>query len=227
MKILKNLRNYFNITQDELSKKLDFETNTITLYEAEKLTPSFKISNKIIKLYEISYDYLILDNKCLFPKNLKLLRLAKKLDNLFESEARNTIESNAKSFIGKKINQNISLKSDSIEIELKNDFHSNLKNIRNHKKLSQENLGNLINISRTLLSKYELKNYPPIERLIKLSKILNISIHALATGEKLFFDFQDRPFGRIILLADHFLSLEDHKILIKLMENIINQPSPS
>ncbi|MCK4795947.1 MAG: helix-turn-helix transcriptional regulator [Spirochaetes bacterium] len=227
MKILKNLRNYFNITQDELSKKLDLETNTITLYEAEKLTPSFKISNKIIKLYEISYDYLILDNKCLFPKNLKLLRLAKKLDNLFESEARNTIESNAKSFIGKKINQNISLKSDSIEIELKNDFHSNLKNIRNHKKLSQENLGNLINISRTLLSKYELKNYPPIERLIKLSKILNISIHALATGEKLFFDFQDRPFGRIILLADHFLSLEDHKILIKLMENIINQPSPS
>ena len=65
MKILKNLRNYFNITQDELSKKLDLETNTITLYEAEKLTPSFKISNKIIKLYEISYDYLILDNKCL------------------------------------------------------------------------------------------------------------------------------------------------------------------
>ena len=109
----------------------------------------------------------------------------------------------------------------------RDECHSNLKNIRNHKKLSQENLGNLINISRTLLSKYELKNYPPIERLIKLSKILNISIHALATGEKLFFDFQDRPFGRIILLADHFLSLEDHKILIKLMENIINQPSPS
>lgn len=57
--------------------------------------------------------------------------------------------------------------------------------------------------------------------MIKLSKFFDVSIHAMVTGEKLRFDFQDGHFGRTIVLADQLLSLDDHKILIKLMENII------
>ncbi|MCK4796472.1 MAG: helix-turn-helix transcriptional regulator, partial [Spirochaetes bacterium] len=140
MKILKILRNSFNHTQKKLAKKLSLETNTIALYEAGKANPSFKILKKLIELYQVSYDYFLLDDNCLFPKNLKLLRLAKKLDDLSKSDARNTIESNAKSLLGKKINNKILLRIDLIDLELSTKCNSNLKLIRQYKKLSQEQL---------------------------------------------------------------------------------------
>jgi len=222
MKILAILRKLFNITQEELAKKLSLETNTIALYEAGKLSPSFKVLDKLIEIYQISFDYLLLNDKCMFPRNIGLLKIAKKLDDLSKSEGRSIIESTSKSFLKEKINENISLKNDLIDLQFTKDFNSNLKLIRNYKKLSQEQLAKLLNIPRSSLSSYEQKKIPSFEKLIKLSETLNISIHALATGKKLNFEFQDRHFGTTILLADHYLSLEDQKILIKLMENIIN-----
>jgi len=72
------------------------------------------------------------------------------------------------------------------------------------------------------LSQYELKSFPSVENIIRLSESLDVSMHALVTGIKLNFQFTDGHFGKTMLLADHFLSLEDHKVLIRLMESALN-----
>ncbi|MEJ2418401.1 MAG: helix-turn-helix transcriptional regulator [Exilibacterium sp.] len=113
------------------------------------------------------------------------------------------------------------IEQDLIDIELSNNFNSNLKIMRNKRELSQNKLGDLTNISGPAIAMYEKNRFPSIEKLTKLSNSLNISIHALATGEKLIFNFTDGHFGRSMLLADRLLPLDEHKILITLMEAII------
>ena len=99
------------------------------------------------------------------------------------------------------------------------------RNIRKYKNMRQIDLAKLTNFSRPLISLYETKNSPSLERLLKFSKVFNISIHALITGEKLFFNFNDKYFGKTILLADQLLSLENQKMLITLMESVLkNNP---
>jgi transcriptional regulator with XRE-family HTH domain len=222
MEFFKTFRKQFNLTQDELAQKLSIDRQTVAFYEADRAKPSFKILQKAAEVYEVSFDFFILGNDSSYPRNLRLLNLAKKLDSVFHSEGRSTIESSAKSLMGNNFIPDTPLNQDSIEIELVKDFHQNLKNIRNYKKMTQPVLAMNLGISRNLLAQYELKIFPPVERLIKLSKLLNISIHGLATGQKLSFDFQDRIFGQTMLLADHFLSLDDQKVLIRLMESSLN-----
>ena len=133
----------------------------------------------------------------------------------------------ARSFLDKINSKTIKIKQDIFEFELKNNFHDNLKQIRDIKKITQQVLADSIKVSRATFGMYEVKNYPSIENIIALSELLNISIHALATGKKLYFDFQDRPFGETMLLADHYLSLEHQKFITELMENIVTQPASS
>ena len=226
MKNLSVLRNFFNLSQSELGNKLLLEKDTIARYEVGKLKPSFKTLKNFVAFYEISFDFLLLNIDCTYPKNLKLLRLAKKLDELYKSESRNTIESSAKSLLGDNFNSNILIKNDDlITIDITDSFHLNLKKLRNFKNINQVELAEKLNISRSGYSQYEVKNYPPIEKLIKLSEFLNISIHALATGEKLSFNFTDGYFGKTMFLADQLLTLEQQKILITLMEAIIKNSS--
>jgi transcriptional regulator with XRE-family HTH domain len=219
---LKTFRNYFNLTQEQLSKLLSIELTTVAFYESGKIKPSFPILYKLIEIYQISLDYLILNENCNFPRNLKLLKLARKLDDVSFSDARSNIEETIKNLLGRKIDKDFSLKQDLMDIELGKSFHKNLKEARNLRKMTQPELSQKISISRSLLSQYEFNCYPPIERLIQISGILDISMHALITGEKLFFDFDDRIFGRTILFADQRLLLEEHKMLIHFMEAIIN-----
>lgn len=215
-------RNAFSITQEQLSSKLSVGRQIISFYESGKSFPTFKVLKSIIEYYQISFDFFLLKESCNCPKNLKLLNLAKKLDNPRHSEARNHVESSARSFLGSNFTTDISIIQDSIDIELSDDFHKNLKELRNLRNMTQLELGQKVGASRIMISQYELTKYPPYERLIQLSNTLNVSIHTLATGQKLSFDFQDRIFGQTMLLADHFLSLDDHKVLIRLMESAIN-----
>jgi transcriptional regulator with XRE-family HTH domain len=226
MKNLSTLRNFFNLSQPALANKLSLEKDTIARYEVGKLQPSFKALKKFVEFFEISFDFLLLDNECEYPKNLKLLRLAKKLDELYKSEARNTIESSAKSLLGNNFNAIIHIKNDdSIALNLTDNFNSNLKEIRKLKNINQAELAEKLNISRSGYSQYELRSYPSVDKLIKLSGFLNISTHALTTGEKLSFNFIDGYFGKTIFLADKLLSLEQQNILITLMEAIIKNSS--
>ncbi len=59
-------------------------------------------------------------------------------------------------------------------------FGENLKNIRKQRNITQEELAENLNVSRQAVSKWESDNgYPETEKLLAISKILNISLDYL------------------------------------------------
>lgn len=63
-------------------------------------------------------------------------------------------------------------------------FADNLQSIRKEKQLSQEELADRIGVSRQAISKWEQgSGYPETEKLLVLSKELNISLDYLMLGE--------------------------------------------
>ena len=63
-------------------------------------------------------------------------------------------------------------------------FSENLKQIRKEHHLSQEELAELLDVSRQAVSKWEQgQGYPEVEKLLLLSKELNISLDALMSNE--------------------------------------------
>ncbi|MGL4738939.1 MAG: helix-turn-helix domain-containing protein [Cellulosilyticaceae bacterium] len=63
-------------------------------------------------------------------------------------------------------------------------FAENLKLIRNEKNISQENLAEIMGVSRQAVSKWEQgSGYPEMEKLLLLAKELNISLDYLMLGE--------------------------------------------
>ena len=63
-------------------------------------------------------------------------------------------------------------------------FSENLKQIRKEHHLSQEDLAELLDVSRQAVSKWEQdQGYPEVETLLLLSSKLNISLDALMSGE--------------------------------------------
>jgi transcriptional regulator with XRE-family HTH domain len=63
-------------------------------------------------------------------------------------------------------------------------FAENLQTIRKEKHISQEDLAEMIGVSRQAVSKWEQGNgYPETEKLIIISKTLNVSLDYLMLGE--------------------------------------------
>ena len=63
-------------------------------------------------------------------------------------------------------------------------FAENLKQLRKEKQLSQEELAEILDVSRQAVSKWEQGiGYPEVEKLLLLSKKLNISLDALMSNE--------------------------------------------
>ena len=63
-------------------------------------------------------------------------------------------------------------------------FSENLKQIRREHHLSQEELAELLDVSRQAVSKWEQgQGYPELEKLLLLSKKLNISLDTLMSNE--------------------------------------------
>lgn len=56
---LKELRKKKNLTQDEVSKKLDIARSTYSGYERGTSEPDFTILDKISKLYEVDLNWLL------------------------------------------------------------------------------------------------------------------------------------------------------------------------
>ena len=64
-------------------------------------------------------------------------------------------------------------------------FSENLQAIRKQNRLSQEELAELLGVSRQAVSKWELGDgYPEVEKLLILSKKLNVSLDSLMTGSE-------------------------------------------
>jgi putative transcriptional regulator len=218
MENLKEIRNFFNLTQDELAKKINIDDRSIIAQYESRATPSIKVLKKLSETFNLSVDFIILNINCYYARNLKLLILAQKFDGSAPSQSRGLVESSAEVFLKEK--KTAEIKQDRFEECLADNFHKNLKILRSRKDLSQKELSVLLNIGRTTVSSYERNIFPPLENLIKLSETLDVSMHALVTGRKLDFQFTDGPFGKTMLLADRLLPLEQQKYLIDLMENI-------
>ncbi|APX71499.1 helix-turn-helix domain-containing protein [Companilactobacillus allii] len=62
-KIVKNKRNELNLTQNDLAKSLYVSKRSITNWETGKTTPDIDTLVRLAKLYDISLDDLLLDNK--------------------------------------------------------------------------------------------------------------------------------------------------------------------
>lgn len=218
---LKIFRNNLNLTQEELAKAIKLEHRTIVGYETGTRIPMVNTLVNIAHYFGISFDYLILNEECTYTKSLKLLKLAKTLDTREYLEARSSIEAMINTFWGKKLNAEKPFLMDSVSIKLTSSFHKNLKELRNQNNTTQLQLAQTIDVSRTLITHYETKIFPPVEKLIDLSKFFGLSMHAIVTGEKLAFDFDDRLFGKTILSADQQLTIEEKKTLINLLEAAI------
>ena len=64
-------------------------------------------------------------------------------------------------------------------------FGENLQTIRKKNQLSQEGLAEMLGVSRQAVSKWELgEGYPEVDKLLLLSKKLNISLDSLLGEEK-------------------------------------------
>lgn len=62
-------------------------------------------------------------------------------------------------------------------------FAENLRTVRKDRNLTQEELADILNVSRQAVSKWESgEGYPETEKLILLSKELNVSIDYLLNG---------------------------------------------
>ncbi|MGL5254225.1 MAG: helix-turn-helix domain-containing protein [Phocaeicola sp.] len=69
-------------------------------------------------------------------------------------------------------------------------FAENLKAIRKEKNISQEDLAEMLNVSRQAVSKWEQGiGFPEMEKMLTLSKQLNVSLDYLTGNE----NFADKP----------------------------------
>ena len=63
-------------------------------------------------------------------------------------------------------------------------FAENLKRIRKERQLSQEELAEMVDVSRQSVSKWEQgQGYPEVEKLLELSRVLRVSLDALMGTE--------------------------------------------
>ena len=66
------------------------------------------------------------------------------------------------------------------------EFHEKLQTLRKERGLTQEELAEVLFVSRTAISKWESgRGYPSIESLKEISKFFSVSIDDLLSGEKL------------------------------------------
>lgn len=220
MKNLKKIRKYLQFTQKQLADNINLESaNTITIYEGSDNYASLKTVQKIAKISGLSLDFTILDDKCYYPRNIELLTVAKKLDYPFSPKIRDNISNTTDMFLNTvQIPNDYTPQLDTIQLELLGNIHVNIKEVRKYRDISQKVLAERIGVHRSATGLYERNNTPTVENIIKISRELEVSIHALVTGEVLQYDFHDKKFGNLILLADRFLPLEHQKILIMLMK---------
>jgi transcriptional regulator with XRE-family HTH domain len=210
--------------QDELSKILDIPPNTYRNYENYFLRPSAEILIRICGIFEISSDFLLLWDKTSYSRNFRFLSFARKADKL-DAKARKKIEESIETLLGNPANKiDDAYKLDDIKVSLTENVGNNLTLLIEDKKVMSKDIASYLDVSASQISQYEKgKSLPSYENMVKLSDYFKVSIHALITGEKLIFDFQDKIFGKTILLADHFLPFEDHQILIRLMEAVLKK----
>ena len=218
---LKKLRKATQTTINKLQSYTKIEQSALNEYETGRIAPSIPKLIIICQYFGISIDFLIHWNKTKYPRNIKLLALGERIDKL-DQVKRFQIESTVYSLLGSNNTKGKISDEDLLsDLELSSDFHKNLNILRKDREYTQQQIAQYLNITNAQVSFYEKKDFPSIDKLIKLSDFFNVSIHVLLTGECLYFKFNNNDFKKAMLLADHCLSLKDVNILIHLMQCII------
>ncbi|WP_097025436.1 helix-turn-helix domain-containing protein [Clostridium peptidivorans] len=91
-------------------------------------------------------------------------------------------------------------------------FGDRLRELREEKQLTQEELGKLLNISRQAVSGYEAEgNEPNLQNLVKLADIFNVSLDYLLGRTKERFNLNLKNKKDKDLIMDIIKVLENHK----------------
>lgn len=221
MKIIRNIRELYLLSKRDLADLLGIDDRTLEQYEVGSILPYFTTLLKIANVLRFSIDYIINNGATYYLKNLRLLELAKMFDTDIMYTHRNHLEQTALTFLNKIADKTENILMDNITADLTDNFRKNLKIVRELKKLSQTQLGKDCGLSPQVIYRYENNRFPPSEKLKVISKALNISAHCLCTGEKLNFYTNDSHFCKTMILADHYLPLKEHAMLIHLMETLL------
>ena len=217
---LRTLRKSKHLSLKDVQNALGIHEKTISLYESGLKMPALQNLLKISKLFHVSLDFLITWDKTPYLRSEELFLLASKIDKMEASKKLQTI-ANIETLLGNQGDVTPNIKMDNSSLILSSNIHQNLKEIRGRKGVSQVQVGNDLNIKQDRVSVYENNQTPKAEMLILFSEYYGYSIHAIVTGEKLFFNFDNKDLLNAIIKADRLLTLEDKETVIKLMQRTI------
>jgi len=220
----RKLRNSINISIPKFSKKLQLSAITIEKYETVHAIPPLDKMLKIADFFGISADFLLLWDRIKYPRSIRLLSLAEKVDTM-DVDKWHKVEATAATFLREaNAHKEPEIIFDDLETELTSSVHKNIRLLRNRVEYSQSKLGRYLSLSPNHISSYETGvSKPPAEKLILMSALFQTSIHAIATGRKLYFQFQNKDFKDTMLNADYYLDLRKKDFICEMMENIIEE----
>ena len=99
-------------------------------------------------------------------------------------------------------------------------FSENLKKIRKDNNMSQEEFAELVGVSRQAVSKWESgEGYPEVEKLLFISKELNVSLDSLMCSEILVNEPKEKTASGIITIASRI-----SPISLKILSSVIYHP---
>lgn len=104
------------------------------------------------------------------------------------------------------------------------EFNEKLQELRKQQKLTQEELAEILFVSRTAISKWESgRGYPSIESLIAISEFFAVSIDELLSGEELIGVAEEDSLNKIQHMRDLLFGLLDCAMAMFLFLPIIGQ----
>lgn len=95
MNRIKNLREEFGYTQQDLANKLNGAKSTIAMYENETRKPSLEVLIKLSEIFECSIDYILCKtNRRIYDKDEQEFHFAyhKEMEGLTDEEIRNALK---------------------------------------------------------------------------------------------------------------------------------------
>ena len=107
------------------------------------------------------------------------------------------------------------------------EFHEKLRNLRKDRGITQEELAEVLYVSRTAVSKWESgKGYPSIDSLIAISKYFEVTVDELLSVEKVISIAQKENKSNILSICDVLFAAADISsllfVLLPFYPNFVN-----
>jgi len=220
----RRLKDNLGLTTAQICQKTGITLGAVRHYEIERSVPPTDKVNKLADFFGVSADFLLLWDQIKYPRSVRLLSLAEKI-NAMEVDRWHNVKTTTATFLDDvNANKEPEIVFDNLEIELTNSIHQNIWLLRNRVEYNQAKLGRYLSQTASQVSNYETgKSTPPADKLILMSVLFQTSVHAIATGRKLYFKFHNKDFKNTMLNADYYLSLKKKDFICEMMEKIIEK----